>query len=389
MTLVQALATAFCIVALLLHLLSVIVATARCRSHRSRTSIRPTGSPSVTILRPVRGIDQHDALTLGSGFALRYPDYELIFCCADATDPVVELINRLIAEHPHVRARLLIGDDRSTANPKLNNLIKGWHAASHEWVVLADSNVLMPDDYLQRLFSAWRPATGVLCSPPVGCMPVGFWAEMECAFLNTYQARWQYTADSIGLGFAQGKTMLWRRATLDAVGGIRALGVEIAEDAAATKIVRAQGLQVHLVDQPFFQPLGFRTARQIWDRQLRWARLRRVTFPQYFIPELLTGSVLPFAASAIALDAMDLALEWTLLIAFLWYGSEAILARLAGWHMSIWSPLAWLCRDLALPILWIAAWMGNSFIWRGNDMRVQHNTLIVGADLTESLRPKH
>ena len=69
-------------------------------------------------------------------------------------------------------------------------------------------------------------------------MPRGFWAELECAFLNTYQARWQYAADSLGHGFAQGKTMLVRRRDLAQAGGIQALAEEIAEDAAATKLVR-------------------------------------------------------------------------------------------------------------------------------------------------------
>ena len=103
---------------------------------------------------------------------------------------------------------------------------------------MADSNVLMPRDYLQRLLAGWRPDTGLLCSPPIGCQPDGFWAEVECAFLNTYQARWQYAADTLGLGFAQGKTMLWRRRDLERAGGIQALAEEIAEDAAATKLVR-------------------------------------------------------------------------------------------------------------------------------------------------------
>lgn len=44
--------------------------------------------------------------------------------------------------------------------------------------------------------------------------------------------------------------MLWQRAILEMAGGIGALGAEIAEDAAATKIVRKQGLRVRLVDRP-------------------------------------------------------------------------------------------------------------------------------------------
>src|SRR5438128_1355144 len=83
-----------------------------------------------------------------------------------------------------------------------------------------------------------RPVTGLVCSPPVGCLPDGVFAELECAFLNTYQARWQCVADSAGYGFAQGKSMLWRRDLLERAGGIRVLASELAEDAASTKVVR-------------------------------------------------------------------------------------------------------------------------------------------------------
>ena len=206
----------FCGVSILFHILSVGLAW-RHRRNPVETPRRNLGTDAeaVSVLRPVRGIDEHDELTLRSSFFLDHPNYELIFCCADAADPAVALINRLIVEHPHVQAQLLIGDDCSTANPKLNNLIKGWQAARHPWIILADCNVLMPTDYIQRLLGSWRADTGLVCSPPVGCMPTGLWAEVECAFLNTYQARWQYAADSIGLGFAQGKSMLWRRADLN------------------------------------------------------------------------------------------------------------------------------------------------------------------------------
>ena len=40
-------------------------------------------------------------------------------------------------------------------------------------------------------------------APPVGSAPSGFWAELECAFLNSYQARMQYAVDMLGHGFAQ------------------------------------------------------------------------------------------------------------------------------------------------------------------------------------------
>ncbi len=230
---------------------------------------------------------------LARSFHLAYPAYELIFCVADPDDPIVPRVQRLIADHPQVPARLILGDERISDNPKLNNCLRGWRAAAHDWVVLADSNVAMPPDYLQRLQAAWRDETGLVCSTPAGARPGSFMAEVECAFLNTLQARWQYAAEAFGLGFAQGKSMLWHKPFLEAQGGLQALASEIAEDAAATKLVRAAGKRVHLVASPFEQPLGPRGFREVWARQLRWARLRRVTFPLFFAPEIGSGVLLP------------------------------------------------------------------------------------------------
>src|SRR5258707_10813766 len=175
----------------------------------------------------------------------------------------------MIDYHRLVLARQLIGDYRISINPKLNNVVKGWAAARHDWIVIADSNLLMPRDYIQRLLARWQPDTGLVCSTPIGARPGNFWAELECAFLNTLQARWQYVGASLGFGFAQGKTMLFRRDLVERGGGIAALGAEPAEDAAATKLIRGQGLNVHLVDNPFEQPLGRRSAAEGWSRQLR------------------------------------------------------------------------------------------------------------------------
>jgi ceramide glucosyltransferase len=281
------------------------------------------------------------------------------------------VVRKLIADHPGIPAQLLVGDDRISTNPKLNNCAKGWRAAAHRFVAIADSNVLMPRDYIQRLLAAWRSDTGLVCSPPQGCRPIGLWANLECAFLNSYQARAQYFADSIGIGFAQGKTMMWRHADLEAAGGIRALAAEVAEDAASTKVVRAAGLRVRLVDGPFQQPLGRRTLKEVWRRQTRWARLRRAGFPLYFLPEAFGGAVLPLTAAGIAAHGAGLPAGATVAgLAAGWYGLETLLVWAAGWHFTPLFPLHAATRDLLLPALWIDGWIGTDFVWRGNAMSV-------------------
>src|SRR5882672_1688830 len=362
-------AAGFCAVATGVHLLSVTLAAVRCRRRPPVTM--PGSAPGVSVLRPVCGTDAYVTETLQSSFRLDYPNYEVIFCAARQDDPVVPIVRRLIAGNRHLSAALLVGDDRDSVNPKLNNLIKGWDAARHSWIVMTDSNVLMPRDYIQRLLACRRPDTGVVCSMPAGSLPGNFWAELECAFLNTLQARFQYLSESLGWGFAQGKTMLFRRDVVEGGGGIRALAAETAEDAATTKMIRNAGLCVHLVDNPFEQPLGWRSAAEVWARQLRWARLRRISFSWLFLPELVVGSLFPALALALAADAYGIGVGISLAM-FLtaWLGAEIVLACVAGWRLSLLLVLALPVRDLLLPILWVAAWLSDDFVWRGNPMTV-------------------
>jgi ceramide glucosyltransferase len=361
---------------MLVHALSAALATSRCRAGKAAAP-RDEAPPPVSIVQPLCGVESFSRETLASIFALDYPKYEILFCLADAADPIVPLVSGFIKANPNIPARLLIGDDRVSANPKLNNVVKGWHAARYDWIVIADSNVLMPGDYLRRLLARWRGDTGIVCAPPIGSAPKGFAAEIECAFLNTYQARWQYAGERVGYGFAQGKTMLWRREILERGGGIESLGQEIAEDAASTKLVHRQNLRAHLVDRPFAQPLGTRKLKDVWKRQLRWARLRRATFPMYYAPEILTCGLTYLLAAAIAAPEFGVAWTTSLLMAMLFlYGVEAALASVAGWPLNWRSPAAWFARDVMLPWLWVQGWAGDRFEWRGNAMTVAEEELV-------------
>jgi ceramide glucosyltransferase len=359
-------AAGFCILATSLQVISTAVAAVRCRV-RTQAMPPPKEAPLVTIVRPVCGVDNFARETLGSTFELDYPDYEIIFCVARDDDPVVALVRELIAAHPERRARLLIGDDRVGPNPKLNNVVKGFDAARGNWMIMADSNVLMPRDYIQRLRARWRRNSGCVVSVPIASRPANFWAVLECAFLNTFQARWEYFGDTLGFGFAQGKNMLFRRDILESVGGIRALGAEVAEDAATTKLIRGTGKSVHVMGSPFEQPLAQRRIGEVWGRQVRWARLRRITFPALYTPELVTGCFFPLLSGAYAAAYLGVNIGVVCgLLLTIWIGAEAALARCAGWHLSLRLALAMLIRDLMLPPLWVAAWLSDEVRWRGS-----------------------
>jgi ceramide glucosyltransferase len=350
------------------HVVSLIVLVLRTHL-RSAPSAHPR--PPVTILRPACGIENHIEETLASAYGIDYPDYELVFCVADPSDPVVPVIERLIAEHPGVPSRLMTGDDRISNNPKLNNLVKGWGAARHALVVMTDSNVLMPADYLEQLVQRMRAGVGLVSSAPTGIRPDGAAAELECAFLNTYQARWQLTADAFGNGYAQGKTLFWRRRDLDNAGGIHALTTATAEDIASSLLMRSLGLKVRLVNGLSRQPLGRRDLKQVWHRQVRWAQLRRKDLPRVFWFEPLSFNLLLFALAAAAYATGGIPAAAAFGIVAACYAVEFVLAGLMGWPVSVLSLPTWIARDALLPLVWLRAVFTNRYEWRGNTVGIR------------------
>lgn len=344
---------------LALHATSLALAFAETRRPPAPV-MAPADAQPVTVVRVLCGVEPTTAATLLGTVSFDYPDVRPIFCVARADDPVIAHVRRAMAARPASGARLLIGEDRVSANPKLNNMIKAWRAADTDLVLFLDSNLDAPRDYVARAVAALGDKAAAASAPPLGLSPENFAADLEAAFLNTHAARWQYAAHGVGLGFAQGKTLLLARSRLP-LGDLSALGDEPAEDAALTRLARAAGRDVALVAGPAGQHLGRRALREVWRRQLRWARLRRATFPTLYALELAGGAALAMAAAATAGAALDL--SWLApAFAALWWGAELLFARLRGWPAA---PAAILLRDLASPALWVAGWRGGAVSWRG------------------------
>jgi ceramide glucosyltransferase len=385
MTIFTYICVAWLFALLVLNFTAILVTARKCRK-RPRNLAVPAWAPSVSVVRPLCGLETFSEETLRALFELNYPNYELLLCVQSPNDPIIPLAQSVIAEYPNVQANLLVGDDAASANPKLNNCVKGWEAARHRYVVLTDSNALAPKDYIQTMLAGFGDNTAMVVSMPIGSRPNGFWAVVECAILNTFQARWQYGAEAIGVGFAQGKNMMWRREVLDRAGGIRALASDIAEDAASTKIIRSQQLKIQLVDMPFEQPLGARTAHGVYSRHVRWARLRRSAFPAYFVPEFMTGSFMPLILGGYLTLQLDFHLTLTLgLILTGLFGAEIVLARVCGWPLDWRMPFAMLVRDALLPIMFIDACLSDDFVWHGNVMTARQSPATIQNQVPDHL----
>src|SRR5947207_7444572 len=97
--------------------------------------------PSVSVLKPVRGVDEDGYANFASFCTLDYPSYEVLFAVADADDPVLPLLKRLQAEFSEREIRVITAVPQLGANRKLNNLAALAKEAKYDILVISDSDV--------------------------------------------------------------------------------------------------------------------------------------------------------------------------------------------------------------------------------------------------------
>jgi len=114
------------------------------RCSRKSLGWKPASSsytPPVSNLKPIRGLDPDTYENLASFCCQDYPEYEIVFCVGDASDPALPTIQRLIRDFPKCQIRVLIGSGRVATNDKVAKLARLSAEAKYETVVISDSDV--------------------------------------------------------------------------------------------------------------------------------------------------------------------------------------------------------------------------------------------------------
>ena len=111
----------------------------------------PSFHPAITILKPLCGVDSHADENLASFCQQDYPEYQIIFGVCDRQDPSIEVVQKLIQQFPEVDIQLVVCDRIIGANLKVSNLANAVTAAKHDILLLADSDIHVETDYLQRV----------------------------------------------------------------------------------------------------------------------------------------------------------------------------------------------------------------------------------------------
>lgn len=56
-------------------------------------------------------------------------------------DPVIKLVENLVAKYPQVESSIFVGGSKVGVNPKINNMQPGYEAAKYEFIMISDSGI--------------------------------------------------------------------------------------------------------------------------------------------------------------------------------------------------------------------------------------------------------
>jgi ceramide glucosyltransferase len=356
-------------------LMSVAVLVLRAQSRRL-----PRGKTPISVLKPVRGLDDELEANLESFCRQSHPQYELIVGAAEPDDPALVVARRVRDRHPGVSLRVVSGQWPSGGNPKVRNLRHLLSAARYPTVLVSDGDVRVEPEYLRVMAGAIeQPKVGLVSNLIVGVGERTIGAAAENAQFNGFVV----ASTAAALLYARhpivvGKSMLFRRDALTNAGGFAAAANVLAEDYLLGRAVAQAGYEVRVLGYSVRAVSRDRSMLRMAQRQQRWAQIRRHVAPAIFALEPLGSPLVWLGLFAVALllcGSAALPKGWALApTVVLPLGAVALQAVVA---FSIRGSGPRLTDLLALPLAsaismlaWTRAWFDVHVVWRNQRFRI-------------------
>ncbi|MBV9742408.1 MAG: bacteriohopanetetrol glucosamine biosynthesis glycosyltransferase HpnI [Acidobacteriia bacterium] len=346
----------------LVYCVLTVIAAAQ---YRAVYAQKPRDMPPVSILKPLSGSDLGLEENLRSFFEQAYPEFEILLAVPGADDPAAALAERVRAQYPRVPSRLIVTGEAPYANAKVFSLDAMLAEARHDVVVMADSDVRVTPRLLFTLAAELDDErTGIVTCPGRAAPGPSIWSKLEGLTLNTEFLGGVLVARLIlGMRFALGPTIAAKREALQDIGGMDAVKDYLSEDFVLGKMAAQAGWRVVLSSYIIEHRIGSQCFRASLKHRLRWDRGTRRSRPWGYMGQVFTNP-LPLAMILVLAKPS----WWPVLVV------TAAFRALAGWATAerlledaLTRRLWWLVpfADLASFLVWLAAFYGNTIVWRG------------------------
>jgi ceramide glucosyltransferase len=355
----------------------------------SRSAQLPPFTPSVSILKSLKGVDPGMIDAFRSHCRQHYAgDYELLFGISSLADPAAATVQQLQQEFPDQRIRLIECPERLGANGKVSTLAQLVPHAQHEFLLISDSDITVSPRYLERVMASFtQPHFRRPHNPqPIGLVTALYRGEAHRTLASRFEALGIATdfQPSVllsrvlerGLHFGLGSTLAVRREALERIGGYAVLFDHLADDYELGARISHAGYSVALTSEVVRTTTPPYTWRAFAEHQLRWLRAVRDARPRGYAGLVFTHGLACALLNVLASGASPLSL-WLLAMSFFLRLSLAMMvgAAVLGDHQVL--PSLWLLpiRDIVAMGLWIAGFAGSTIVWRGERFIVKNGLL--------------
>ncbi|GAC1617053.1 MAG: bacteriohopanetetrol glucosamine biosynthesis glycosyltransferase HpnI [Candidatus Acidiferrum sp.] len=346
---------------------------------KERAQPLPVHTPAVSVLKPIHGVDFASYENYASFCRQDYPEYEILFGVNDASDPAIEVIERVIADHPGNSIRLFVGANPIDANRKVNMLARLTREARYEVLSLTDGDVRVGPQYLREVAAPFADKnTGAVTCFYRGIVDNNLGAQLEAIGASSDLFAGVLVANCMeGITFALGASITTTKEWVARIGGFEAIAGMLADDYELGNRIAKSGGRVRLSREAVWTMYPAQTARGFWEHQVRWGRTVRLCRPISYIGLLFTHG-LPWAVLA----AVVAPAKW---ISAAYLGAYFVLRMSAAWTVGVWGvedevlrEKLWLVpvRDAIQFVIWLASFASNRVVWGGVEYGIKRGKMI-------------
>ena len=347
--------------------------------------------PGVSILKPLKGLDDGLFDNLESFCTLDYPNYEIIFALQNRNDPAFKVAAKIKEKYPLRDISIVTEYCDEGLNPKVNNLIPAYKKAGYGLILISDSNVRVERDYLSAMTVHMQdPAVGLVSSVIKGIGGRSVGAVFENLHLNSFIVGSVCFLDRyLGMPCVIGKSMLMRKKDLDAIGGFAAVKDLLAEDYIIGQRIHEMGKRVVLSSHVISNVNEYWGVKRFLNRHTRWGKLRWHIGGARYLPELIGNAVfvalLPMLFAQTAGRSVLLAAAvCSLKVTRDYYIGKKLDAGM--------NPLLYLLvpiKDFLIGCIWFVPILDNKVAWRGNKYLIGRESRLFpcAAEVTRHPRP--
>ena len=345
----------------------------------SPQSSSTTFSPPISILKPLKGLDDNLLDNLVSFCEQDYPDYEIIFCLEEANDPALKLAEKIKKMYPHKKISIVIKEGEYALNPKVNNLITAYRKSQFPFFLISDSDVRVDKGYLAEIIKYMEdPRVGLVSNLIRGIDSRTIGALLENLHLNSFViGNVALLATFFKIPVVVGKSMLIRKKTFEEIGGFDAVKNVLAEDYVIGERMHKKGARIITSGHVINAVNHSRTMKQFLKRHARWGKLRWKLGVIGYCAEIISNAVFIACLSLVVLGPTPRSIALAVAVFFLKImGDYSLGKRIRSAHhffQYLLSP----AKDIIIGCIWYVPFVSRTVTWRRHKYKITKGTILV------------